>query len=203
MQWAACCQERRQAGTWAGLLARREFFHETQKEETFFEPSAERNTPANAGKSGISGRERRKHQDHPPRGRGKDRNACLSCSSDRITPAWAGKSVGSRILLHGAGDHPRVCGEKTIQFAETLSKMGSPPRVRGKGPASMLRTCFEGITPACAGKSAQTVCRWFPARDHPRVCGEKRLSCQRSKQEQGSPPRVRGKAGFARSAPRR
>ena len=48
----------------------------------------------------------------PPRGRGKVENALLLNLLDRITPAWAGKSIQSSGPLHTSGDHPRVGGEK-------------------------------------------------------------------------------------------
>ena len=49
----------------------------------------------------------------PPRMRGKVIPCLLSLNHERITPAYAGKSIASwsHILLHR--DHPRVCGEKT------------------------------------------------------------------------------------------
>ena len=31
-----------------------------------------------------------------------------------ITPAYAGKSGQRTVTLQPAGDHPRVCGEKTV-----------------------------------------------------------------------------------------
>ena len=51
-----------------------------------------------------------------------------------------------------------------------------------------------GITPACAGRSFETVgqCEW--AEDHPRVCGEKHPDIKPGSDAWGSPPRVRGEA---------
>ena len=49
----------------------------------------------------------------PPRVRGKDCFGCGKGGSVRITPACAGKSLSTDILAAAAGDHPRVCGEKT------------------------------------------------------------------------------------------
>ncbi len=53
-----------------------------------------------------------------------------------------------------------------------------------------------GITPAYAGKRQRraTACTWL--RDHPRVCGEKDAICKSCPARQGSPPRMRGKAGW-------
>ena len=41
-----------------------------------------------------------------------------------------------------------------------------------------------------------------PVKDHPRVCGEKIYSVRDNIAEQGSPPRMRGKAKFTRRAQR-
>ena len=49
----------------------------------------------------------------PPRMRGKDHTAIERNTSDRITPAYAGKSQEIKNNISRYGDHPRVCGEKT------------------------------------------------------------------------------------------
>ena len=71
--------------------------------------------------------------------------------------------------------------------------LGSPPRVRGKGLASVCASNVPGITPACAGKSVCTVRLQGRHEDHPRVCGEKRFGFAPTGDFEGSPPRVRGK----------
>ena len=75
--------------------------------------------------------------------------------------------------------------------------MGSPPRVRGKHNKGKARGYDSGITPACAGKMHSRPRRSYPARDHPRVCGENDDSYPRAHVRLGSPPRVRGKSLFA------
>ena len=52
----------------------------------------------------------------------------------------------------------------------------------------------QRITPACAGRSDLTERFVQLQADHPRVCGEKRVSEKRPKSPYGSPPRVRGEA---------
>ena len=84
---------------------------------------------------------------------GKEEEGELSARKDRITPAYAGKSLGQRGKVLCMGDHPRVCGEKALTFFQPSSVMGSPPRVRGKGVVHVRAQIGEGITPACAGKS--------------------------------------------------
>ena len=110
------------------------------------------------------------------------------------SPACAGKSLPEYRHVFRAGDHPRVCGEKSGLAAFVSSAGGSPPRVRGKVSPPHGIDAEMGITPACAGKSG--CCRMAPEmyRDHPRVCGEKPLYLSSSTSFAGSPPRVRGKA---------
>ena len=66
--------------------------------------------------------------------------------------------------------------------------------MRGKDKLNTATARKLGITPACAGKSAGNAGRDLPCRDHPRVCGEKRLRLVFICGMLGSPPRVRGKA---------
>ena len=92
-----------------------------------------------------------------------------------VTPAYAGKSCRACPAASGAGDHPRVCREKTPMDIRKATATGSPPRVRGKaGPAAIVNG-VGGITPAYAGKSLALPEIETKTRDHPRVCGEKWL----------------------------
>ena len=89
-----------------------------------------------------------------------------------------------------------MCGEKSFAPTPVSWLRGSPPRVRGKVNMLLHDACNIGITPACAGKRRKA-CTFAKAnRDHPRVCGEKSLTMQKSKRCRGSPPRVRGKASI-------
>ena len=89
-------------------------------------------TPAYAGKSRNRPAAQKRVWDHPrlcgekepqkypafrPRGspppmRGKVVIARYGTSSNRITPAYAGKSVHGVSRCHAVWDHPRLCGEK-------------------------------------------------------------------------------------------
>ena len=109
----------------------------------------------------------------PPRVRGKDYVAIASYSLAGITPACAGKSLTIQKMTTRSRDHPRVCGEKTVQCAGALKDLGSPPRVRGKVTGYFGVVIRIRITPACAGKSAFPESEGNAVRDHPRVCGEK------------------------------
>ena len=71
---------------------------------------------------------------------------------------------------------------------------GSPPPMRGKGLFTRFCFCHAGITPAYAGKRLQMKVTLLPARDHPRLCGEKHEICVCRCFLAGSPPPMRGKA---------
>ena len=109
----------------------------------------------------------------PPRMRGKARSRCFVVEVMRITPAYAGKRIAELQTPAVSWDHPRVCGEKVPITCVPKYALGSPPRVRGKVCWRERHRPVPGITPACAGKSGRTSGLTRPARDHPRVCGEK------------------------------
>ena len=114
-----------------------------------------------------------------------------------ITPACAGKSTKSRNAIRSRWDHPRMCGEKSSRITWKFSCRGSPPRMRGKAIAQTSSCRRTGITPAYAGKSFVSFFHCTTFWDHPRVCGEKVGGISARSCCTGSPPRMRGKAGFA------
>lgn len=93
----------------------------------------------------------------------------------------------------GSFGKPRVCGEKILCFFHGLGLPGSPPHMRGKGPASAGSVFPQRITPAYAGKSFTRQGSLTLDPDHPRVCGEKARTLIVQNEPQGSPPRMRGK----------
>ena len=129
----------------------------------------------------------------PPRVRGKAGYLAIKRMDEGITPAYAGKSSTATRAARSTGDHPRICGEKQKSSGAGLRKWGSPPRMRGKGPAQHRATGCSGITPAYAGKSLTIQKMTTRSRDHPRVCGEKAPCRVKGGSPLGSPPRMRGK----------
>ena len=102
--------------------------------------------------------------------------ACLFQLADvpaGITPAYAGKSLGSVSIRSHIQDHPRLCGEKTATISRPREDQGSPPPMRGKVRIKAFVLEVNGITPAYAGKSLVVKSNVLVARDHPRLCGEK------------------------------
>ena len=125
--------------------------------------------------------------------RGKDRKACTGRKVHRITPAYAGKSGLASVASFVLRDHPRVCGEKRYPRKKRLSRIGSPPRMRGKDVKQAVKLMMDRITPAYAGKRIAKELDKLAPKDHPRVCGEKITLHIRAKVALGSPPRMRGK----------
>ena len=125
--------------------------------------------------SGLNGKGRTLGSPPHMRGKGSERYAVQRQYG--ITPAYAGKSHLHRKSLPAAGDHPRMCGEKSVIIDPVMLWSGSPPHVRGKGRRRVRQAGRAGITPAYAGKSRGMI--WYPATpwDHPRMCGEKRSTC--------------------------
>ncbi len=113
-----------------------------------------------------------------------------------ITPAYAGKSSRPCRRKSKIRDHPRVCGEKSSPILDCKSPVGSPPRMRGKGIVPEIQRTGCGITPAYAGKRCPRDRGAGQNQDHPRVCGEKDAICKSCPARQGSPSRMRGKAGW-------
>lgn len=134
--------------------------------------------------------------------RGKDFHRSGSQTSDRITPAWAGKSSSGRGLRWGCRDHPHTGGEKGTLPLLVCWWAGSPLRGRGKDLCFQINHLHEGITPAWAGKSPSLDSRKSPGRDHPRVGGEKGTQGLKGQAWEGSPPRGRGKVIHHRCAGR-
>ena len=105
------------------------------------------NERAAARRNGSSG--------SPPRMRGKLDTPAEETETDRITPAYAGKTASGRCRRHQSSDHPRVCGENGLSEGERQASTGSPPRMRGKLLDEFHRCAHFRITPAYAGKTAR------------------------------------------------
>ena len=128
----------------------------------------------------------------PPRVRGPLLALPLVERGGRITPACAG-TTGRWCPPPGWGwDHPRVCGDHAVALVATMSKWGSPPRVRGPRPIIGGEPYPLRITPACAGTTSSVLLARMSRRDHPRVCGDHMVTSSLSGISPGSPPRVRG-----------
>ena len=87
-----------------------------------------------------------------------------------------------------------MCGENSNAVTDARRGQGSSPRVRGKSRPREADPVEVGLIPACAGKIRDVCRRLYPARAHPRVCGENTPSEVIGRWTGGSSPRVRGKS---------
>ena len=70
---------------------------------------------------------------------------------------------------------------------------GSPPLTRGKDAEKEAVACYNGITPAYAGKRHKFCRLGKSVKDHPRLRGEKYNLLSGELGWSGSPPLTRGK----------
>ena len=162
--------------------------------------AARRDHPRVCGEKFGANTEKAVKEGSPPRMRGKVPGICKGLERVGITPACAGKRPSILVVLRHEGDHPRVCGEKTREVGKAGSLEGSPPRMRGKEGAVLVQLCKDGITPAHAGKRFLFVLCRGRGEDHPRTCGEKKLTFDAGQLIPGLPPHMRGKAIDAATA---
>ena len=126
--------------------------------------------------------------------RGKETGTSMKQQDQRITPAYAGKRSAMESPVYPSRDHPRLCGEKSLQKRSVMWRAGSPPPMRGKGKRIHGINTECGITPAYAGKRFSHLAFFLQSWDHPRLCGEKFDQSRFSHNIKGSPPPMRGKA---------
>ena len=129
----------------------------------------------------------------PPRVWGKQCTHIVYFAEHRFTPTCVGKT-SQRIVapsLHSV--HPHVCGENRVDIKHGFCFYGSPPRVWGKLPLSLIVIALSRFTPTCVGKTPLRT--WNPkyCAVHPHVCGENDISSNSLRRCSGSPPRVWGK----------
>ena len=129
----------------------------------------------------------------PPQVRGKRLQDATVKIKDRITPAGAGKTILFRQQINITQDHPRRCGENLLALVQSIGIPGSPPQVRGKPRRLSIFRARYRITPAGAGKTQLRIRKLRDRWDHPRRCGENRVSLTTVMVQEGSPPQVRGK----------
>ena len=117
----------------------------------------------------------------------------LSPQSQRLIPAWAGKTFCVVVWLVAHRAHPRVGGENAVLSRYSTAIFGSSPRGRGKRIRLCIGMRFTRLIPAWAGKTATSCAKCPPITAHPRVGGENNADLIPSLYTVGSSPRGRGK----------
>ena len=168
--------------------------------------------PADAGSTQGSYSRKYDYQDHP-RGCGEHKSLKCVCSSRRgssprmrgarrthgtritkirIIPADAGSTLLTFLSSSLHKDHPRGCGEHGTGAHVLHLGGGSSPRMRGARVRYSKKTDSFRIIPADAGSTGVDWDIGDIVKDHPRGCGEHRVSRIRTKSQTGSSPRMRG-----------
>jgi len=129
----------------------------------------------------------------PPHARGRRPDGQAGDDPRRITPACAGKTPSNSKTTGDRTDHPRMRGEDSLLFLKSGRWGGSPPHARGRLHLSKTLVNFQGITPACAGKTRRRGGRPRAAPDHPRMRGEDLFFFAGAEFSPGSPPHARGR----------
>ena len=70
-----------------------------------------------------------------------------------IIPACAGSTICSTTWFLTMRDHPRMCGEHSLDAMVRVEAEGSSPHVRGALFRRAFREGNSGIIPACAGST--------------------------------------------------
>ena len=89
----------------------------------------------------------------PPLVRERQRADGVNGGNDGITPARAGKTCKSGLVLSSTEDHPRSCGKDNGQRDWQIALTGSPPLVRERHAVRKTIHDKQRITPARAGKT--------------------------------------------------
>ena len=168
--------------------------------------------PADAGSTSHGWVYRRDGQDHPrgcgehpslplaqkpeggssPRMRGALQASEAGRRPDGIIPADAGSTLPVMIIRAIREDHPRGCGEHSMESSITERNMGSSPRMRGAPDVLSRPGITHRIIPADAGSTGEPVLPSGRLGDHPRGCGEHDMDERGPVFIRGSSPRMRG-----------
>ncbi len=89
-----------------------------------------------------------------------------------------------------------MCGKDNKGVSFLISDSGSPPHVRERHAGTVVVMEWDGITPACAGKTPKTSRPTNTKRDHPRMCGKDPMRTITQWPITGSPPHVRERPIF-------
>ena len=128
-----------------------------------------------------------------PRGRGKPAWSCLSCSTARSIPAWAGETCLPAPSLRADRVYPRVGGGNLPYPAAASALVGLSPRGRGKRLPPAYRPAGARSIPAWAGETPSLMRRALKCAVYPRVGGGNPARSGRQVWREGLSPRGRGK----------
>ena len=129
--------------------------------------------PACAGNALINPFQGRGETGSSPHARGTHRRGGQDVCRGRFIPACAGNADFLQAVYGKVSVHPRMRGERPVQFRHKLNTLGSSPHARGTRKTESIIPGIGRFIPACAGNARLlvSVLRWFPV--HPRMRGER------------------------------
>ena len=133
--------------------------------------------------------------------RGKLRTCQHLVSWTGNIPAYAGKTFPLYPHCRLQAEHPRVCGENSVEHIRAAKQCGTSPRMRGKLGFAFVLHFFHRNIPAYAGKTLSAAAIFGASKEHPRVCGENLNGTLSTLSLNGTSPRMRGKPGPLRGNP--
>ena len=95
-----------------------------------------------------------RHQGSSPHVRGAHCLNLVALLCHGIIPACAGSTRTDTTGTCHTRDHPRMCGEHSIDLTISVTALGSSPHVRGALQALADHALVCGIIPACAGSTS-------------------------------------------------
>ena len=127
-----------------------------------------------------------------PRMRGTEPMPGARPAQRRFIPAYAGNRTGAARVSGYPTVHPRVCGEQSTTLIFHCLTSGSSPRMRGTDTPFSGPLLPPRFIPAYAGNRTIGEATRSMTAVHPRVCGEQGIPYERTPNEHGSSPRMRG-----------
>ena len=118
--------------------------------------------------------------------------------SERITPAYAGKTINPVVQNSSTEDHPRLRGKDTCSLLTLLQKIGSPPLTRER--LHQLHFLLHSLKdhPRLRGKDPFLTFGPALLRDHPRLRGKDEDGKKFESLTEGSPPLTRERRTIAK-----
>ena len=90
----------------------------------------------------------------------------------RLIPTCVGSTPSPRPGLGRAPAHPHVCGEHPSVTMNSVSPVGSSPRVWGALKRAVPLREQNRLIPTCVGSTPVVSTSWLCTAAHPHVCGE-------------------------------
>ena len=132
-------------------------------------------------------------QGTPPLARGKHGPLLQTQQMVGNTPACAGKTWSPAPDSTNGWEHPRLRGENDQALNGSNVRSGTPPLARGNLAFPWAGMSMSRNTPACAGKTKNSLTNVGIKAEHPRLRGENEDSPIKVNIHQGTPPLARGK----------